>query len=243
MSIAEKLTAIAENVPKVYEAGKKAEYDKFWDENQDYGTRTTYSSAYMGNNGWTKDNFYPKYDIKPIGSAAQMFYAWEVKDKHSISLTKRLKECGVVLDTSQATNLQQAFAYCKFTELPTIDLTSLTNKSSGLFANSWGSLSTIEKIIVNENTQIASNWFLNTNITNITIEGTIGQSELNVSSCTNLTTTSLLSILTAISKDSTVASGKSITFATAHQEVIEGDAQCLEQLNLAVNAGWTVVYA
>ena len=34
MSIAEKLTKVAENVPKVYEAGKKDEHDKFWDEYQ-----------------------------------------------------------------------------------------------------------------------------------------------------------------------------------------------------------------
>ena len=30
MSIAEKLTQVAENVPKVHEAGKKAQYDEFW---------------------------------------------------------------------------------------------------------------------------------------------------------------------------------------------------------------------
>ena len=37
MSIAEKLTAIAENVPKVYEAGQKSEYDRFWDAYQNNG--------------------------------------------------------------------------------------------------------------------------------------------------------------------------------------------------------------
>ena len=40
MSIAEKLTTVAENVPKVYEAGKKAEYDAFWDKYQNNGKRT-----------------------------------------------------------------------------------------------------------------------------------------------------------------------------------------------------------
>lgn len=31
MSIADKFTTIAENTPKVYDAGKNAEYDRFWD--------------------------------------------------------------------------------------------------------------------------------------------------------------------------------------------------------------------
>ena len=31
MSIAEKLTTIAENEQKVYDAGQKSEYDRFWD--------------------------------------------------------------------------------------------------------------------------------------------------------------------------------------------------------------------
>lgn len=243
MSIAEKLVTATKNVPKVYEAGQKAEYDKFWDNYQDYGNRTYYESVFRGNRGWTKDNFYPKYDIKPVGSAPQMFYAWESEDKHSMSLTQRLKECGVVLDTSQATNLQQAFAYGKFTEIPTIDLTSLTDNSSGLFSFYWRTINVIEKLIMNENTPINSNWFAHTNVEKLTIEGTIGQNGFNVSSCKKLTTASLLSILTALSKDSTVASGKSITFSTEHKSTIEGDAECTEQLNLAVSAGWTIAYA
>ena len=60
MTIAEKLTAIAENVPNVYDAGKKAEYDAFWDGFQDKGTRTQYPYAFYV---WGADYFKPKYPI------------------------------------------------------------------------------------------------------------------------------------------------------------------------------------
>ena len=39
MSIADKLTTIAENEQKVFDAGKQAEYDEFWDSFQSKGTR------------------------------------------------------------------------------------------------------------------------------------------------------------------------------------------------------------
>ena len=47
MSIAEKLTLAAENVPKVYEAGKQAEHDRFWDDIQQFGERKNYENAFV----------------------------------------------------------------------------------------------------------------------------------------------------------------------------------------------------
>lgn len=247
MSIAEKLTKVAENVPKVYEAGKKDEHTKFWDAYQDAENgvpkRTSYSSGFRGDMGWTKDNFYPKYDIKPVGNATQLFYAWEDEDKHTMDLSARLKECGVVLDTSQATSLQSAFAYVRFASIPPIDVTGLTSNSSLVFGDNHDRLKTIEKIIIAETTPISSTWFRNAKgLTNLTIEGTIGQNGFSVKDCTKLTTASLLSILTALSKDKSIASGKTITFAPAHKDIIETDADCLEQYNLALNAKWEILF-
>lgn len=239
MSIAENFEVIAD---AVYEKGKKDEYDKFWDAYQDYGNRTSYLNGFQGNQGWTKDNFYPKYDIKPVGNATQLFYAWEFTDKHTMDLSARLKQCGVVLDTSQATSLQHAFAYVRFASIPPIDVTGLTSNSSLLFGDSR-TVKIIEKLIVAETTPINSNWFRNdTALETLIVEGTIGQSNFSVKDCKKLSVASLLSILTALSKDILVASGNSVTFSTVHQSVIEADAQCLEQLNLAVSAGWTVAY-
>lgn len=241
MSIAEKFEIIAD---EVYEKGKKDEYDKFWDEFQKdkNGERTYYENGFR--NGWSFANFYPKYDIKPKGNTNRIFYGWgDSFTTTPYSLKKRLEECGVVLDTSEATSLAYAFAFSKsITEIPTLDLRGLTENPTGLFSSNGG-LKTVS-FIVNENTPMG-NWFGSGSpeVVNLTVEGTIGKSGFKVSNLTKLTKESLLSILTALSKDSSIASGKSITFSTVHQSVIEADADCLEQYNLAISAGWTIAYA
>lgn len=63
MSTANKLTTIAENVQKVYEAGKKAEYDAFWDTFQQNGNRKNYQNAF--GSCFTPEIFKPKYAIVP----------------------------------------------------------------------------------------------------------------------------------------------------------------------------------
>ena len=64
MSIAEKLVTVAENQQKVFDAGKKAEYDRFWDAFQDYGNRTVYTNAFCYD-GWNDEIYNPKYTIRP----------------------------------------------------------------------------------------------------------------------------------------------------------------------------------
>ena len=56
MTTAEKITKIAENQSKVFEAGK----NDLWDMLQSYGNRRQYQTAFYGFNG---SNFNPKYDI------------------------------------------------------------------------------------------------------------------------------------------------------------------------------------
>lgn len=76
----------------------------------------------------------------------------------------------------------------------------------------------------------------------IRFAGEIGQNELSFAPCPKLSVESLRSILTALSKDSTYANGKTITFNTASKAVIEADSECSTQLASAVAAGWTVAY-
>lgn len=183
-------------------AGQKAEHDKFWDVFQENGKRTNYPNTYGSFAGYafTFDNFYPKYDIRPEGNAKQLFYAWILQRGNVIgSLTQRLKDCGVVLDTSKATSLINMFGYSCFTELPTIsfvsDTSSSANEIRGIFANN-PYLETIEKIIVTENTYYRD-WFTNdTNFKNVAFEGVIGQDGLDFSPCKDLTYDSCHSIFT-----------------------------------------------
>lgn len=87
MSIAEKLTTVSENVPKVYEAGKQAEYDRFWDTYQVNGTRTTYSYVFCGY-GWTDEVYQPKYNLDSVKNVNNMYFYSRITDtKLPINLT------------------------------------------------------------------------------------------------------------------------------------------------------------
>lgn len=63
-------------ITDVYDKGKQAEYDRFWDSYQNYGKSTSYINSFAGTN-WNDEIFNPKYPI--ITSAApnrsnSMFY-------------------------------------------------------------------------------------------------------------------------------------------------------------------------
>lgn len=72
MSIAEKLVTIVENQQRVFEAGKKSEYDAFWGELQNYGQAKAYVNAF-NYSLWDDKTYNPKYTFK-IKSCNQMFY-------------------------------------------------------------------------------------------------------------------------------------------------------------------------
>ena len=204
----------ASKVDDVFGAGKKAEYDAFWDRLQNNGKQTNYDYAFRGWM-WGPNNFFPKYDIRPT-SAEQMFYAWSDtvgSDDASIriSLKKRLEECGVVLDTSQCTMLRGAFSYMHVTEIPTIDCTGLvadSYNSYNLFSYDYY-LETIEKIITNE--RITYNgWFTECSaLRNVIFEGTIANA-INFAYCRALSKDSIYNIVNHLSS---TASGKTIHFS------------------------------
>ena len=230
----------ANKVDDVYEAGKKAEYDKMWDVLQPEGI-TYYNSKFNGQN-FNFDNFYPKRDIRPVGNASQIFYAWEIGNCRG-DFKARLEECGVVLDTSQATNLGMAFNYSHMDNLPIIDCTGLTTDCNSVFANSWGDLKTIEKIILKDTVK-CTNWFTNaTGLENVIFEGTIGENGLNVSYCKKLSAISLESIINTLSA-TTTTTGLTVTLpstAEANYDAVKG-AGAWDSL-VATRSNWTIAYA
>lgn len=133
MSIAEKLTTVAENVPKVYEAGKQAEYDEFWDNFQENGNRTYYPNAFCYG-GWNDDNFNPKYPIKPTSCNNMFMSAMYLTDtKVDIDLTgegtqkynifnnaKKLKTVRKLI-VNENTPMSGSFDYCTALENVTFE--------------------------------------------------------------------------------------------------------------------------
>lgn len=99
MSIAKKLTAIAENQQMIYEAGEAAGYsDALWEAYQDSGNRTDYTSAFSGK-GWTDGNYKPKYIPRPTDTGATYMYRYSLISE-------------VNVDFSAATTTIYAFADC-----------------------------------------------------------------------------------------------------------------------------------
>ncbi len=170
MSIAEKLTTIVENEQKVYDAGKKSQYDEFWDDYQQNGTLTSYVYAFAGK-GWTKENFRPKYDIKPINARLMFNYGG---NNCLIDMVALSEELGIVFDFSNTTYFYQCFCGNFFDRLGVIDTTSSASLD-GMFIEFQGT--TIDKLIIRSNgtTTITSSFQSATNLKNITIEGVVGK--------------------------------------------------------------------
>ena len=70
------IDGMTEAIDTVYEAGKTAEWNSLWDDIQDKGNRTNYTSS-SGFRSWTDASFRPKYDFKPSGTAANLFNTFQ----------------------------------------------------------------------------------------------------------------------------------------------------------------------
>lgn len=108
MSIAEKLTTIAENEQKVYDAGKKSQYDEFWDNYQYYGSRKHYKYGFAGV-GWNKETFKPKYKITlegTLGNDMFEYFGVEAKSVEDMFDYRLVKD---MIDFSQATSASGVF--------------------------------------------------------------------------------------------------------------------------------------
>lgn len=231
MSIADKLTTIAENQQKVYEAGQKSEYDRFWDLYQDGGNRTSYVYAFSGV-GWNENTFAPKYDIKPT-NATNIFSNTYIRN-----LKNLLKNQNVVLDMSATTAMTYFSQYGVLTHVPVLDLRNCANLSYMFLGNSV--LVEIEKIILKDDgSQLFGAYSFNNNaaLQEIRFEGVIGQNGLNFSQSPSLSHDSLMSIINALKDYSTDTSGTvwKVTLGATNKAKLTDT-----ELKIASDKGWTV---
>lgn len=245
MNIAEKLATIAENEQKVYEAGKKAEHDAFWDSYQKNGSRSDYGRAFYG---WSLECFKPKYDLKPTGGCNYMFHDLFAPGGTSKSLKAALESCGVELDTSgvcgtasNAKPFTNMFYYSWVSETPTIDTTGADDISQLCYYASR--TVTIEKLILKEDGTQTGNAIFDhcTKLANIVIEGTIG-CDWDMSDCP-LTEASLYSVINALSS---TASGKTAKFNHDHMINLfgsESEFRAYIEERCGTKENWTIVLA
>lgn len=252
MSIAEKLQTIAENEQRVYdagyakgqaeggdttaaydegyEAGKKAEYDAFWDAHQANGTRTNYANTFAC---WALENIYPKYDMKPT-TTYMMFRAAGGSTGGHLDLAERLDECGVILDTSECGTFQYMFYESRITRVGVIDTRGAASLND-IF--DYSSIQTIDKLILRDDGSqgISGTFKACAGLINIVIEGVIGQNGWNLQWSKNLSKTSITSIINAIS---TTTSGLTVTLSkTAKEAAFTTDEWAAL---IATRTNWTI---
>lgn len=233
MALEDKLIEVAENIPKVYDAGKAEGKDKewnlFWDALQNNGTRTVYSRVFQGG-GWTKESFKPKYDMKPT-NVYYMFAASQIEG----DLVEILEDLGVELDFSQATaDTNYMFSGAKFTRVGVIDTSSM----GGIYQTfmSMYNLVTIDKLILKDDgsqsfiSPFSGCWALE----NLTIEGKIGKAFV-IGNSPKLTHDSLMSIINALYDYSGTSTTQTCTLGAQNL------AKLTEaEIKMATDKGWSL---
>lgn len=207
MTIAEKLTKIADNEQKVYDAGKQAEYDAFWDAYQPYKGNAHYYQYAFCNEGWNDETFKPKYDIVFTRgySGNSTFWGCAVTD-----LAAALERQKVKLDTTFCGFMASMFQLTKTKRIPEINCSYVHEYGNDLTYTFNSSLvETIDKLIVTETLGYTDTFNKCANLKNIVFEGVIGQN-INFQWSTLLTRASIESIVTHLSD---TVSGKTLTLS------------------------------
>lgn len=230
MNIAEKLTQIAENEQKVFEAGRKDYHNEFWD-NILSGTNWQYKFC---GSSWNDKTFYPPTDLICGQSANHLFYLCGITD-----LAGRLRECGVKLDLSKASvRVDNMFNYAtKLTTVPYLDVRNCNRDGvlNGMFSYCTA-LKTIEGIHLAEDGSqtLGSSIFTNCSaLENITFYGAIG-SNLGFQQSTKLSGASIRNIIEHLSD---AAEGKRLSIP----QVAANAAFTTDEWNalIATKPNWT----
>lgn len=219
MSIAEKLSTIAENERKVYDAGAKSEYDKFWNAIQHNGTRVNYYGGF-GYSYFKQGTFKPKYPLKPT-SANRMFVATTIEQSDNEYLE---------IDLSNCTDVYWMFRNAKVKKIGKCDLRSVTTSLEGTF--SLLSQTTEIKEIVSKSGLKYSNTFANSSsLKKVTFSGEIGAA-LSLSDCTQLTHDSLMSVINCLIE---LSSTKTLSLGTTNLAKLTDTEKAI-----ATEKGWTL---
>ena len=226
MSIAEKLTTIAENEQKVYDAGAKSEYDKFWDAYQKNGSKTDYAHAFRH---MTKDICKPKYNIKTTSLEGTFYYLTWLTD-----FDEWLESCGITLDTSKATTLYLGFQGCSnLTKIGTIDMSSST-QNFRLFFN-CAALREVGRCIVSEATTYQQTFYNTASLVTINFEGVIANNGLDFSLSGKLSHDSLMSIINCLKNYTGSGTTHSVTLGTTNLAKLTDAEKAI-----ATQKGWTL---
>ncbi len=239
MSVKEKMTAIADNirdktggaealtldqmasgVNEVYGAGKKAEYNEFWN-NFNYG-----QYAFAGQ-GWNKDTFKPNKDFT-VNSYCFFYHNWL---HEAYDLAEHIEKLGINLKFGSNSDTQ-TFRMAWLTRIPECDFSGVSGVFDRVFASTSGSpLVTIDKVILPPEGNITSfNGAFDScsKLKNIVLEGVLDKS-ISFSACP-LSVESMKSIISCL-KDYTGTTSEhtyTLTFKTSVFNALEAEGATAE---------------
>ena len=226
MSFSEKVLQLKQDFDDVLEAGRKAEYDKFWDNYQNYGKRTYYFYAFATEH-WNENTFKPKYDIQPT-DAQGMFSS----NYSRFDLVEHLNSLGITLDFSKCKTFNSVFNGSQFIRIGVIDMSSCTETNLYYcFRNSF--IQTIDEWVVPSTPTTFTGVFQGASkLENINVSGTIKVNGLDLSACP-LTHESIMSFVNALAD--TGGTTKTIKFGATNLAKLNDSEKAI-----ATQKGWTI---
>jgi hypothetical protein len=221
----------------VYEQGKQAEYDRFWDIVQDYGNRTQYSFAFSGDM-WVQENFKPKYPIRMVGNQTNVFCYWGQAGSPMRDKKVDFRNV-VILDLTECTGCSNLF-YMN-TVISAFGTLDTSNSKISELRNTFSSdtnIKIIEKIILKDDGSQVFVAVFNYcgELVDIAFEGVMGQNGLNLQWSTKLSHDSIVSTINCLS---TTTSGLSVTLSKTAVENAFTDEEWTELEQTRPN--WTIV--
>lgn len=215
------------------EAGKKAEYDAFWDAFQDKGNRTYYAYGICGD-GWTEANLKPKYMVRPTGSSAAQGLFYNLNHLGSVASCFDFSLIADKVDFSQATAAKDAFAN-SYMENIYADFSNCT-ELNGTFSHGNGGASINTTIKVSENC-VFKNAFTYGSATTVTFtaDSVIGQNGLSFTRQTNMTHEQLMSVINALKDFTGTSESRTVTLGTTNL-----DKLTTAEKAIATEKGWTL---
>ena len=188
------LDDMATDISKVYEAGKKSQYDKLWDTIQEFGKRENYS--YTFGLPWNEELWIPKYDIRPT-TANRMLIGVQVAD-----LVAHQSKYNFVIDFSRCTTLSYLASGNRYIEHIGVVDTRSADKIEAIFNSCW-ELKKVDEFILREDGSQTFSYppFGGCNeLTDLTITGCIGNTvSFNVNPLTPESVQSIIDALKDIS--------------------------------------------
>lgn len=188
MTIAEKIARAKADYDEVYEAGKKAEYDEFWEKYLAYAKRTGIAYCLFSGAGWNENTRIP-YKIDFIRDGYNLFMYCGNIPKSEIAK----------IDFSKITNNFPTFNYStEIREIPELDTRGVA--TVGIIFAYCSGLKSIDKIILRDDGSQSIGSFTNcTSLEEVRFEGTLGQNGLNLQWSKKLSAASIESVINILS--------------------------------------------